>query len=265
MAKITVIGCGTIGSAFTMHWAKDHQVSVIEKNPSRVDTMQGKVQVFSLKEIKKALLNAEIVLLAIKPQDLSDSASKITPFIPKNALMISVLAGTSTTMLADYFPDIRLMRLIPNNAIVQQQGVIGMVEPEEITPIEKKQLETLLHPFGLLHWLPEDKIDAFTVLTSCNPAYLFTIMETMLDAGVHMGLSAHEALPLLLQTWKGVVAMLSNTKKHPGELKWQVTSPAGMTIAGVRALEKGNLRSAIFETLLAAYDKGLNLHVKHHQ
>jgi pyrroline-5-carboxylate reductase len=103
--------------------------------------------------------------------------------------------------------------------------------------------------------LKESQVDALTSLTASGPAFVFTMIEAMIDAGVLMGFQAKEAQDLILQMLQGCVTLLQQTERHPGELKWQIASPSGTTIAGIRVLEKENVRSGIIETFLATYQK----------
>jgi pyrroline-5-carboxylate reductase len=105
----------------------------------------------------------------------------------------------------------------------------------------------------------EDKINALTALTGSGPAFFFAMVEAMVDAGIAMGFTAHTAQDLIYQMLQGSLTLLEKTSKHPGELKWQIVSPQGTTIAGLKTLEELAIRGGVMNTFLSAYDRANKL------
>jgi pyrroline-5-carboxylate reductase len=149
---------------------------------------------------------------------------------------------------------------MPNIAISQGQGVMGLTAQESLGASEREGLNKLFEPLGKIYWLPEEKFEALGVLAGSGPAFVFVMIEAMVEAGIALGFSAQQAQEMSCQTIQGALALLEKTGQHPGALKWQVTSPKGTTIAGIRALENKGLRSAILETFLATYARATQMH-----
>jgi pyrroline-5-carboxylate reductase len=145
--------------------------------------------------------------------------------------------------------------MIPNLAITCEAGVLGLVEDPLISVALRKKIEKLFFGLGLIVWLLESKIDALTALTGSGPAFIFVLVEAMIDSGVLLGFSHQEAREFALKTIQGSVELLQKTGQTPSELKWQVASPKGTTIAGLKALEKTGFRSAILSAFTAAYER----------
>ena len=148
---------------------------------------------------------------------------------------------------------------MPNLALIYGEGVIGLSSDENIPQKNKEDLTKAFELLGKIHWLSEDKINALTALTGSGPAFFFVMVEAMVDAGIAMGFTAHTAQDLIYQMLQGSLTLLEKTSKHPGELKWQIASPQGTTIAGLKTLEELAIRGGIMNTFLSAYDRANKL------
>ena len=179
--------------------------------------------------------------------------------LKKGQVIISLLAGIPIVTLKESFPRATILRMMPNLALIYGKGVIGVSSNEKISKKNKESLTKVLESLGKVYWLSEDKINALTALTSSGPAFFFVMMEAMIDAGIAMGFSAQEAQDLIHHMLQGSLTLLEKTSKHPGELKWQIASPQGTTIAGLKKLEELALRGGIINTFLAAYDRANEL------
>jgi pyrroline-5-carboxylate reductase len=257
--KISIIGCGKIGRGIAERLATDHTITLFDRNDERTRQFAKSIKVTYASNPTEAVSKAEIIILAVKPQDLNDIAKHIHREIYKDQLLVSVLAGTTTETLQDCFAEIPVLRIMPNIALRYGQGVIGLAENENLPKKLKEKAQLAFRNLGTLHWIPENKIDALTALTGSGPAFIFIIMESIIDAGIAMGFTAEESKKLAFQLFHGSLALLQETGKHPGELKWEVTSPAGTTIAGVKMMEDMGVRSAIINTFLATYDRSKQL------
>lgn len=152
---------------------------------------------------------------------------------------------------------------MPNLAMCYGAGVIGIVDSPNLPLSLKDELEKLLAPLGWIYWLKESKIDALTSLTGSGPAFMLTLIEAMTEAGIAMGIQASDAQELILRMLQGCLTMMQKTGKHPGELKWQIASPNGTTMAGLRVLEREHVRSGLIETFLAAYQRAQEIAKSH--
>lgn len=258
--KVAIIGCGNMGAAIAERLCKHASILLYDRNLDKMQKLEdfqyGKIS----SSIEEVLATADIVVLAIKPQNIEASATDIDKFLKPHQILISLLAGTTLKRLEDLFPNVStIVRMMPNIAIKLGEGIAAfscsLNQPQEF----KDGLINLFSPLGHIFWIDENKIDAISSLAGSGPAFIFTFIEAMIEASIAMGLSAKDALPLVLQTMQGSIALLKEGNSTPSSLKWQVTSPAGTTIFGLRQLEKSNVRSGIIETFLSTFERNKQL------
>ncbi len=252
--KVAIIGCGHMGSAIAERLSPYNQLFLYDHHSEKVKLLEDK-GFGKGSTLNDALHQCEVLFLAIKPQNLKEASLFIRKGLRKDLAIVSILAGTSVQTLSDLFPGQRVFRMMPNLALIYGKGLIGLTTDERIDAQEKKSLADLCMPFGKVMWMPEEKMDAFTALASSGPAFVFTIVEAMIEAGIGMGLTAKDSQMIVQNMIHGSITVLDQTGKHPGELKWQVASPGGTTIAGLQRLEEKSVRSGIIQTFLAAYER----------
>lgn len=261
--RLAIIGCGNMGKGLAELLGPFHQIDLCDHHRERTQEVAKKINGEVHENPVKAVENAQFIFLAIKPQNLKELAHHIVAHLRPNQVIISLLAGTTLTTLFHHFPNSTIARIMPNLAMISAAGVIGLVDSPNLSSELKGELNSLLSPLGLLYWLKENQIDALTSLTASGPAFIFALIEAMTEAGVAMGFQAKEAQELILQMLQGCVALLQKTDHHPAKLKWQIASPSGTTIAGLRVLEKENVRSGLIETFLAAHQRAKELALSH--
>lgn len=257
--KIGVIGCGEMGSSLAIKLGQKHQVFLCDKSFEKAEKLAKQSHATAVKTIGDLIKHVEIIVLAFKPHDLGNAAAEFKESLKHTQLLISILAGTPLVTLKHYFKDVQLLRMMPNLALKYGQGVMGLTDDGNLSHEKKQMIESLFSPLGMLYWLSEDKLDALTALTASGPAFVFVMVEAMVDAAIAMGFPAAQAQQMVLQMITGSVTLLTETKKHPGELKWQVSSPAGTTIEGLNRLEQDGVRSGIIQAFLAAYNRAKQL------
>lgn len=255
--KIVVIGCGVMGGALAKHFTKKHSVLLVDHNKTRTQALAKEIGAVVEEDVKRAVEEADVILLAIKPKDLTSVAKSIGVFVRKDKILISILAGTSLAMLKQNFPSGVLVRAMPNLGLVYGQGVVGVVENEHHST--KQTVASLFDGLGLVAWMSEDKIEALTALSGSGIGFILVMIEAMMDGGVHLGFSAGESREFVLKTMEGAVALMKGSNKHPAELKLQIASPAGTTIAGLKVMEEEGVRSGIVHALTACYEKALSM------
>lgn len=259
--KIAVIGCGVIGGGFAKHFSSSHELTLFDKDRQLTEQLAlelGK-SVCVAGDINEAIADKDVIFLAIKPQSLRDLKESLTRLLHSEQLLISTLAGVSLEKLEESFVGVPILRVMPNIACFYGQGVVSLVESITLSEKHRKYAENIFSGLGMTSWIPESQVDALTALTGSGPAFLFVLIESMVDAGVSMGLKFSEAQDLVLQTIIGAATIVKETGKHPGELKWQVSSPGGTTIAGLREMEDRAVRSGMMEAILAAYRRACGL------
>ena len=231
--KIAVIGCGNMGSGIAKQLAEEHELFLSDRSEKKAMELASALNCTE-PDPGEAVKAAEIILLAVKPQNLSQAAKQIKKDIKTKQLVVSILAGTPISILKQHLGPIPILRMMPNLAVVYGQGMIGMVETPEITPRIKKSAEKLCGPLGSADWLTEDKLDAFAALTASGPAFVLVLIEAMVEAAVAMGFSARDGIDFVLEMLTGTIVMLKESGNHPAERRLRITSPGGMTSAGLR-------------------------------
>jgi pyrroline-5-carboxylate reductase len=252
--KIAVIGCGNMGKGLVKRLSTTSQVSFYDRNPEKTSKLEQEGFGKAYSDCTQMIKNADMVILAVKPQNLKEAATLIGNNLNEHQTLVSLLTGTSVELLKGFFPAPTIVRMMPNMALVYGEGVIGLVSDEKLSKQDKDALTKTFESLGTIYWLPESKINALTALTGSGPAFFFLMVEAMVDAGIAMGFSAKDAQGLVYQMIQGGLTLLEKTEKHPGELKWQITSPQGTTIAGIKKLEELALRGGVINTFLAAYE-----------
>jgi len=261
--QIAIIGCGNMGSSLAERLSPPHHLFLHDRDWNWTKELAHQVNGEACQSLREAIEKPQFIFLAVKPDNLKEVAPLILPYLKKDQVLISLLAGTSLVALKQDFPDSILVRIMPNLAIRYGAGVVGLVDSPEMSSPLKQQLQELLSPLGGLYWLKEDQIDAFTSLVGSGPAFILALIESVIEASIAMGFHRSDAQELTLRMWQGSLTLMQKTGQHPAELKWQIASPNGTTIAGLRALERGNVRSGVIETFLAAYQRAEQLTRRH--
>ncbi len=257
--KIAVIGCGVMGSAFARHFARKHQVVLFDKQMKHVEELATECGGIAAKSLEDAAVEADVIFLGVKPHDLPLVGKALSGVMTPNKILLSILAGTSLNELHRHIGVGHLVRIMPNLALTCGQGVVGMVDDGKLSPEVKKTTDTLLEGLGLTAWMPESKLEALTALSASGIGFIFLIMEAMMEGGICMGFTSSESKEFVLKTMEGAIAMVRQSGKHPAELKLNISSPAGMTIMGLKELEDRGVRSGIINAILAAYHRGQTL------
>lgn len=255
--QIRIIGCGAMGSAIAQALAEaGKNISLYDRVEERADSLSRAIGVPRASTPLEELLYGDALLLAVKPQDFETLTQEIKDF--EGGLIVSIVTGVSTEQLKKVFPQCTLLRMAPNLAVRYGDGIVALAEDPQLLPY-KARLEELFSPLGMLRWLPEKGFNALTALTGSGPAVVFTLIESMVDAAIALGFSSDLGYDLVKQMVGGAMTMLYESPEHPCELRWKVCSPGGITIAGLRALEKSGVRSALIETFIAAYNRANEL------
>lgn len=204
--------------------------------------------------------NSEVVLLAIKPQIFADVTSNLTINTQVNTpLILSILAGVNLEKLGQQFPQLPIIRVMPNTPALVGEGM-SAITPNQLVNESQLQLAFfLLESIGSVIQVAEYMMDAVTGLSGSGPAFVALMIEALADGGVASGLPRTIALQLATQTVLGTAQLVKQENLHPALLKDQVTSPGGTTIAGVAQLEAKGFRSAVISAVKAAYQRSQEL------
>jgi len=210
----------------------------------------------ALADNQAVLANAEVVLVAVKPQ----AFAKVVPDLQaaagqQTSLLLSIMAGTPLATLEAAVPGWPVVRAMPNTPATVGAGMTAIASGQHATADHLQQARTIFEAVGDVVEVPENLINAVTGLSGSGPGYVAIMIEALADGGVAAGLPRVIALQLAIQTVKGTATLLQETDLHPAVLKDRVTSPGGTTIAGIAQLEAGNLRAALISAVRAACDR----------
>ena len=256
--KIGVIGAGKIGSAIARGIIRAGLVnkeSVMSSDVSD-ELRQAIARDLDIKVTPDngALCDfADITILAVKPQIVDPVARAIAKKLGKSKLLVSVAAGVPLGRIETHLErGARVVRVMPNIPCVIGAGAAGFAGGGHATAADLEKVGAILNSFGVGLAVEEKYLDAVTGLSGSGPAYVFLFMEALADGGVQVGLSRDVALKLAMQTVYGAARMALESNKHLSELKDEVTSPGGTTIAGLYAMEQNGFRGTVMKAVVSA-------------
>ena len=203
---------------------------------------------------------SELVVMAVKPQDLPKVYGDIGGGFNQDQSIMSIVAGAKMKSLADGMRHDGIIRVMPNTPAQIGEGMTMWTCASSVSPAHRETTAAILSTIGDEIYVDDEKyLDMATALSASGPAYVFMILEAMIDAGVYVGLPRDVARRLVLQTVKGSTELVAQTGRHPAELKDMVTSPGGTTAEGLQALERAGVPAAVVDAVNAAYLKSVRL------
>ncbi|MFZ6018505.1 MAG: pyrroline-5-carboxylate reductase [Chloroflexota bacterium] len=208
----------------------------------------------------EAVSNADIVILAVKPQKLRAVLTGLRGKIDSRALVLSIIAGASIQTISSGLEHPAVIRAMPNTPAQIGQGITVWTASPAVTETQLEAARLILLALGQEIFVEEENyLDMATALSGTGPAYVFLFMEALIDAGVHLGFPRRIAEQLVTQTLRGSVEYYALKKDHPAHLRNQVTSPGGTSAAALYYLEKAGFRTALSRAIWAAYERSQEL------
>ncbi|MGC8704964.1 MAG: pyrroline-5-carboxylate reductase [Athalassotoga sp.] len=251
--KIGIIGVGNIGTIIAEALIDDHQLVLVNRRTEKLKRFQSKAQIFSKIE---EMPDVDILFFCVKPQDAMGALKRIKR--SNERVIISTVTGLKMSTIKSYLEG-DIVRIMPNIPISIGKGVVGLTYSEEFPEDKKQTVKSLLSNFGVLVEIEEKHFAAVTALSGSGPAFIFVIIEALVDAGMKLGLSYDTSMELVIETIKGSAELLQKEGKHPGEYRHLVTSPGGTTIEGIYSLEREGLRGILMKMIFDTYKKALEL------
>ena len=255
------VGAGQMAQALVGGFAAAGLVSaeqIVAYDPSETAAEKFVEQVPGaeiLPNIAAVAERAEVLWLAVKPQNMGRVVEALRGKVSEQQLVVSIAAGISLEMLWQNLETLRLIRVMPNTPALIGCGASGYSLGQKATPEDGELVGELLSAVGVALEVPERQLDAVTGLSGSGPAFVYQIIEALSDGGVRMGLPREKASRLAAQTVLGAARMVLETGEHPAVLKDRVASPGGTTIAGLQTLEQGGLRAALMNAVEAAAER----------
>lgn len=256
-----LIGCGNMAQAILrgileQGLYKKDQVIVSRRSEQALKEIHAELGIQTTTDNKEVADKADLLILAVKPNQFESVIGEIAGFVKDDALIISIAAGQSIANIEHLFgKNIKLVRTMPNTPALVLAGAAGMCFNAHVSEQEKRMAVELFESFGVVAQVEEKMINTVIGVSGSAPAYVFMVIEAMADAAVADGMPRAQAYELAAQTVYGSAKMVLETGKHPGELKDMVCSPGGTTIEAVRVLEEKGLRSAVIEGQMACVRK----------
>jgi pyrroline-5-carboxylate reductase len=262
---IALIGPGAMGEAIIVGLLEKRITApecILAAGPllDRGEELHNRYGVQTLADNKAAVEQADLVILAVKPQVLSAMAKGIRNCIPEDALVLSIIAGATIETISSGLNHDSIVRAMPNTPAQIGQGITVWTTSPAVTEEQLKLARLVLSALGQEVYVDDEHyLDMATALSGSGPAYVFLFMEALIDAGVHMGFSRHIAEQLVTETILGSVSFYKKNGIHPAQLRNQVTSPGGTSAEALYYLEKAGLRTAISRAVWAAFERSQEL------
>jgi len=258
--RISFIGGGVMAEAIVQGilrkgLATPGDLVVSDVAPARREILSKRYDIITVHSNAQAVEPAEVVILSIKPQNLTEVFGGLAGNL-SDRLLLSIVAGASIGTLMEGFRHERIVRVMPNTPAQIGQGISVWTATESVSEDQREAAQQILMALGREIFVSDEKyLDMATAVSGSGPAYIFLILEALIDAAVHIGLGRQLAEELVLQTAVGSALFARKSGKHLAELRNMVTSPAGTTAAALLKLEQAGLRASLIEAVTAAYER----------
>lgn len=260
---IAILGAGKMGEALLSGLLRagrgPSELVVTEYRAERAAELLERYGVRAVPAAEAAKV-AETLVLAVKPQDMSALLDEVAPHIVPSVLVVSVAAGIPTRFIEERLAEgTPVVRVMPNTPVLVDEGMCVISAGSHADEEHLARTEEMLRPVGKVARIPETLQNAATALSGSGPAYVYYLVESMVDAAIMLGVPRATALEMVIQSVVGAATMLRDSGEHPVLLREAVTSPGGTTIAAIGELEKHGVRAAFLAAIEAASDRGREL------
>lgn len=257
--NISIIGGGNLGTSIargirSLDKFKKENILISEKRTSRADYLRE--EGFAVNDDTNAIAveNADMVIVAVKPQQFADVLKEIRPSFSKDKILVSTVTGVELSEIENHLGDFAAVRIMPNTAIEIKESFTCLCFNNTNNEQEKAMLE-LFNKLGVAVALPEEQLDAVTVLGSCGIAFALRFIRAATQGGIEIGFSAELSQLIAAQTVKGAAMLLLENESHPEKEIDKVTTPQGITISGLNEMEHQGFSSSVIKGLLASFNK----------
>ncbi len=266
--KLVFIGAGNMAEALVRGILKKFELIdkanllVTDVDFKRLKFFNEELGIKGITDNKEGVREADIIILSIKPQIMVNVLTEISGFLKPTQKIISIAAGITTKFIESKLTkEIPVIRVMPNTPALVGHGIAGICLGRYTNEEDLELTKAIFEAVGKVVVVKEDLMDTITALSGCGPAYIFTIVEVLTDAGVSLGLPQDISLTLTIEMVEGAVKMLKATNQHPDILRDKVTSPGGATIAALNVLEEKGIRAAFLQAVTAAANRSKELSV----
>lgn len=263
--NIAFIGAGVMAEAIisgviNSGSAKPEQITASDISHIRLTDVNSKYNIHTIDSNQEAVKGKDVIVLSVKPQVFNQIADDLRGRIENDQLVLSIMAGVKIDTINMLLTHKAVVRVMPNTPAQIGKGISVWTATDTVRQHQKDTVKIILKALGKLIYVDDEKyIDMATALSGSGPAYVFMIVQSLIDAGVHIGLPRDIASELVMETILGSVTYAKESGKHLGELRDMVTSPGGTTAEGLLKLEEGELRAVLIQAVMAAYEKAQKL------
>jgi pyrroline-5-carboxylate reductase len=260
---VAILGAGVMGetllSGLIRAGRAADELIVTARRPERADELAQRYGVRAMSNTEAAEA-ADTLVLVVKPQDMGGLVEEIRGHVSPGNLVVSLAAGIPTQLLESRLPDgVAVVRVMPNTPALVDQGMAAVSPGKHCDASHLAEAAELMRSCGKVVEVAEKHQDAVTAISGSGPAYIFYVVEAMIEAGVVLGLPRATSTELVVQTLYGAATMIKETKQHPTVLREQVTSPGGTTAAALRQLDDHKVRAAFITAMEAAAERSHQL------
>jgi pyrroline-5-carboxylate reductase len=263
--KLAVLGAGKAGEALiagllSSGWRNADELVATTRHQERLDGLVERYGIGVTLSNTDAVRDAAIVVVAVKPQDIEELLAEIGGALTAEQTVISIAAAIPTSLIERHLSErVPVVRAMPNTPVTVQEGMAGIAAGTYAEEAHLARAEEVLRSVGRSVRVDEGYMDAITAVSGSGPAYFALLAESMIEAGILLGLSREISTDLVVQTMLGTAKLLRDEKMHPVELREMVTSPGGTTIAAIRELEQAGVRAAFLNAIQAAMQRSQEL------
>ena len=260
--RIAILGTGKIGESLLAGLRSSDWADIVasSRRQERVDELRERHGVEATTSNAEAIHGADVVVLAVKPQDIELLLGEIGHLLTPEQTVLSIAAAIPTSRIERHVAgDVPVVRAMPNTPATVHEGIAGMCAGRHAGKEHLERADTVLRAVGDVVVVPEEQMDAITAVSGSGPAYYALLAEAMIEAGILLGLSREVSTKLVVQTMLGTAKLLRDEHVHPVELRETVTSPGGTTIRAIRELEQAGVRAAFLNAISAAMERSKEL------
>ena len=263
--KIAILGAGKIGEALvaglvSSKWRKPSEITATARNDERLEELRERYGVEATRSNVDAARGASVVVIAVKPQDIEELLRELAGALEPSQTILSIAAAIPTALIERHLgAQIPVVRAMPNTPAAVHEGMAGLCAGAHAAEEDMARAEEVLSHLGRSVRVGESYMDAVTAVSGSGPAYFALLAESMIEAGILLGLSREISTDLVVQTMLGTAKLLRDEKMHPVELREMVTSPGGTTISAIRELEQAGVRAAFLNAIQAAMKRSKEL------
>jgi pyrroline-5-carboxylate reductase len=264
-ASIAFIGAGAMGEAMiggllANQLIAPDAITASDPHAPRVEDLRGRYRIHTTVENRAAARDADILVLSVKPQVLRAVFQDLRGILRPGTLVISIVAGARIESIEQGLRHQTIVRSMPNTPAQVGEGMTVWTATDKVTGKQREQAQAILRALGHEMYVKEETfLDMATAISGTGPAYVFLLMEALIDAAVHLGFSRADARTLVLETVRGSATYALKSTLHPAELRNLVTSPGGTSAHALYQLEKGGFRTVLSKAVWAAFQRSVAL------